>query len=86
MQCEGMRWRCAVPEESIMALPDTTISTLDLLRRLTNHQVDFVVIGGVAANVHGSLIRSKRAAGRYKDLLAIPELEALLNPPAQPPG
>ena len=37
-----------------MASPDTTTSTLNLLRRLKDQQVDFVVIGGIAANVHGS--------------------------------
>lgn len=37
-----------------MASTDTTISTLNLLRRLTDRGIEFVVIGGVAANVHGS--------------------------------
>ncbi len=37
-----------------MASPDTTNSTLNLLRRLTDQGIDFVVVGGVAANVHGS--------------------------------
>jgi predicted nucleotidyltransferase len=30
------------------------ISTLNLLRRLTDQGIEFVVIGGIAANVHGS--------------------------------
>lgn len=37
-----------------MASPDTMISTLNLLQRLTDQQIEFVVIGGIAANVHGS--------------------------------
>ena len=37
-----------------MASPDTMISTLNLLRRLMDRQIEFVVIGGIAANVHGS--------------------------------
>lgn len=31
-------------------------STLDLLKRLTDHHVDFVLIGGMAATVHGGSI------------------------------
>jgi predicted nucleotidyltransferase len=31
-------------------------STLDILRRLVEHQVDFVLVGGMAATVHGSTI------------------------------
>ena len=37
-----------------MASPDTMASTLNLLRRLKDRGIDFVVIGGVAATVHGS--------------------------------
>ena len=37
-----------------MASPDTMSSTLNLLQRLKNHGVEFVVVGGIAANVHGS--------------------------------
>lgn len=52
------------------------------LRLLTQHGVEFVIVGGVAIGAHGSsyltaLINTKRAAGRTKDLLALPELEAL---------
>jgi len=46
--------------------------------------VDCVLIGGVAAYSFPiikleKLILAKRAAGRPKDLLAIPELEAILE-------
>jgi hypothetical protein len=37
-----------------MASPDTMTSTLNLLRRLTDQGIEFVVIGGIAATVHGS--------------------------------
>ena len=76
------------------------------LRLLGEHKVDCVIVGGVAAAIHGSslltyeavvagsvkvelfgyqfvvidigkLITAKRAAGRPKDLLALPELEAI---------
>jgi len=63
------------------------------LKLLADAGVRFVVVGGYAAMLHGSayvtqdldicyertpaIIRSKRAAGRPKDLNALPELEAL---------
>ena len=77
-----------------------------ILERLAKNEVDFIVIGGLAAALHGSayvtkdidvcysrsqssvehlcrglpaLIRSKRSAGRPKDMLVVPELEALLE-------
>lgn len=31
-------------------------STLDLLKRLTDHRVDFVLVGGMAAALHGSAL------------------------------
>lgn len=37
-----------------MVLPDTMSSTLSLLRRLKDQGVEFVVVGGIAANVHGA--------------------------------
>ena len=48
------------------------------LRLLGEHKVDCVIVGGVAAAIHGSsLLTSDRAAGRPKDLVALPELEAI---------
>jgi len=42
--------------------------------------VDFVIVGGVAASLDlPALLRSKRAAGRVKDLLLLPELESLVE-------
>jgi predicted nucleotidyltransferase len=34
----------------------TMASTLDLLKRLTDHEVPFVLVGGMAATVHGSSV------------------------------
>ncbi len=49
---------------------------------LARHKADVVIIGGVAAGLHGSAyatfdLAAKRAAGRPKNLLTLPELEAL---------
>ena len=60
-------------------------STLDFLKRLSEHGVEFVVVGGLAGVIHGScrvlnldaLIRARRALGRPKDLQAEAELEAI---------
>lgn len=55
---------------------------------LKRHEVDYVVIGGLAAVLHGSppeapsledVIRSKEAADRPKDQLALPLLRRLLD-------
>jgi predicted nucleotidyltransferase len=43
---------------------------------LVDAGVDFVIIGGWSLP---SLIKAKRAAGREKDLRALPELEGLLG-------
>ena len=64
-----------------------------LIETLSTAQVDYMLVGGVAATVHGSvrltadvdivdlptLIRVKRAAGRPKDLESIAELETILE-------
>ena len=80
-----------------------------LLRALHDREVQFIIVGGVAATVHGSarltqdldvvyargdaryrcldlpwLIRTKRAAGRPRDLEAVAELEALRDESGQP--
>ncbi|HJT65481.1 MAG TPA: hypothetical protein VJ749_03450 [Pyrinomonadaceae bacterium] len=48
------------------------------LRLLGEYKVDCVIVGGVAAAIHGSLIlTNERAAGRPKDLIVLPELEAI---------
>jgi hypothetical protein len=65
-----------------MASLDTTNSTLNLLRRLTDQEVDFQWLRCRVLKLD-ALIRAKRAAGRSKDLLALPELEAL--PKMRPP-
>jgi predicted nucleotidyltransferase len=52
-----------------------------LLRLLTQHHVEFIIVGGAAAlciNLEG-LIKVKRAAGRPKDLETIAELEQILS-------
>ena len=62
---------------------------------LLDHRVQFVVIGGVAARLHDTghatiaidvpvasladVVASKRAAGRPKDIVALPALEARLR-------
>ena len=64
-----------------------------LLQRLCDADIDFVIVGGFAATLHGSsvelferswrvislddLIRAKEALGREKDLLAAKELRAV---------
>ncbi len=55
-----------------------------LLGALVENEVEFILVGGVAATVHGSarltsdvVIRVKRAAGRPRDLETVAELEAL---------
>jgi predicted nucleotidyltransferase len=63
-----------------------------IISRLSGGAVEYVIVGGVAATLHGSiegtefryvtlrrLILLKRAAGRAKDLNMIGELEALLE-------
>jgi hypothetical protein len=57
---------------------------LALLRALERHGVEFVVVGGVAAQIHGwrgatadlDILRSKEAAGRAKDLAALDQMRA----------
>lgn len=54
-------------------------STLDILKRLRNHGVEFVVVGGTAGISHGSsivtkLIRAKKALGRATALYVAGEL------------
>jgi len=68
------------------------------IRALSDARVEFVIIGGFSAILHGSalaevelygckvrnlsltdLLKSKRAAGRVKDLQVIPELESILE-------
>ena len=64
------------------------------VQALVDGEVDFVIIGGWSAVIHGSayqtndligtldlpaLIQAKRASGRAKDLCVIPELESLLE-------
>lgn len=44
-----------------------------LLEALAKAEVEFILVGGAAATVHGSA----RAAGRPKDLEVIAELEAI---------
>ncbi len=50
-----------------------------LLPVLVRGRVEFILVGGVAAILHATLIKLKRAAGRPRDLEALAELEALLQ-------
>jgi hypothetical protein len=46
-----------------------------LIRTLTDGQVEFIIVGGLAATAHGSA----RLTQDVKDLEAVAELEALLK-------
>ena len=60
----------------------------EILELLNKHQVEYVVIGGVAAVLHGApvttfnldeLVRQKRATNRAKDRAIIEVLEEVLR-------
>jgi molybdopterin-guanine dinucleotide biosynthesis protein len=81
---EPFTWKWRGPDNNF-------VSDLNqLLQRLCDAKLDFVIVGGFAATLHGSslvtrdldisldnLIRAKEALGREKDLLAVKELKAI---------
>jgi len=65
-----------------------TPSFREILEVLNEHQVEYIVVGGVAAVIHGAptttfdldaLIDEKKRMGRTKDIAAAELLEAVLR-------
>ena len=54
-----------------------TIRFMDLLKRLHDHGVEFVMIGGVAATLLRAPVSTLDYAGRQKDQLALVHLLAI---------
>jgi hypothetical protein len=73
-------------------VPGSNPKFLELLRVLTRHRVDFIVVGGVSAVLHGApvttfdldVVHARNPENVARLLAALDELEAVYRAPVEP--